>query len=399
MADQPDRRRLDQLLGGYAAGTLTPQERKALFEAALTDQTLFDALAREEPLRELLADPEARAELRAALEQRRAKPAPAGWRAWLRQPALGGLALAAAVGVITLVVVVRPWHGKPTADRAVEMAQRRPMEKPLPAPAATGEPSAEPRAASAAPSGAAPRPKRQAPRRSFALRPDTAGPKAVSDGLPAPPVISSRTATDSAEKSTPELHAAAPPPPSPPVAMTLPPAPAAEPGLRESPAAGGGVAGYLAENTSMRRSSKAGLQARPESARPAGPSLSITVLRNGAKVNPVDLTFTTSDNVRLVAGVPASGHLYVVARRGAEPWQLLFPADPASEAASRVEAKASYYVPAGGPLQPDGSGDLVIRLILTPTALDLANGPGAIAQAAAAAGSGILSREIHLKFR
>jgi len=181
--------------------------------------------------------------------------------------------------------------------------------------------------------------------------------------------------------------------------MTLPPAPAAEPRLRESPAAGGGVAGYLAENTSMRRSSKAAVQARPESARPAGPSLSITVLRNGAKVNPVDLTFTTSDNVRLVAGVPAAGHLYVVARHGAEPWQLLFPADPASEAASRVEAKASYYVPAGGPLQPDGSGDLVIRLILTPTALDLANGPGAIAQAAAAAGSRILSREIHLKFR
>ena len=39
---------LHKLLGGYAAGTLTPEERRALFDAALADQALFDALADEE---------------------------------------------------------------------------------------------------------------------------------------------------------------------------------------------------------------------------------------------------------------------------------------------------------------------------------------------------------------
>jgi len=46
---------LEKLLGGYATSTLTEQERKALFEAALDDQQLFNALADEEALKELLA--------------------------------------------------------------------------------------------------------------------------------------------------------------------------------------------------------------------------------------------------------------------------------------------------------------------------------------------------------
>ena len=48
---------IDKLLGGYATGTLTAEEREALFAAALEDQQLFEALAGEEPLRELLQDP------------------------------------------------------------------------------------------------------------------------------------------------------------------------------------------------------------------------------------------------------------------------------------------------------------------------------------------------------
>ena len=44
-----------QLLGGYATGTLTDQEKKLLFEAALEDQELFDAMAAEDSLRELAA--------------------------------------------------------------------------------------------------------------------------------------------------------------------------------------------------------------------------------------------------------------------------------------------------------------------------------------------------------
>ena len=59
----------EKLLGGYAAGTLTPEERRSLFAAALEDQQLYEALVREEPLRELLADPAARRNLLAALDE------------------------------------------------------------------------------------------------------------------------------------------------------------------------------------------------------------------------------------------------------------------------------------------------------------------------------------------
>jgi hypothetical protein len=49
-----------KLLGGYATGTLTEEERNLLFSAALEDQELFNALADEEALRELLAEPATR---------------------------------------------------------------------------------------------------------------------------------------------------------------------------------------------------------------------------------------------------------------------------------------------------------------------------------------------------
>ncbi len=76
------------LMGGYAAGTLTGEERRALMEAALEDQTLFEELAREEPLRDLLSYPVARAHLLAALDE----PAPPFHRrlgAWMWERALG----------------------------------------------------------------------------------------------------------------------------------------------------------------------------------------------------------------------------------------------------------------------------------------------------------------------
>ena len=38
---------LEKLLGGFAADTLTPEEKQRLYQAALQDQQLFDALADE----------------------------------------------------------------------------------------------------------------------------------------------------------------------------------------------------------------------------------------------------------------------------------------------------------------------------------------------------------------
>jgi hypothetical protein len=92
------REQVRKLLGGYAAGTLTPAEETALFEAALEDQELFDELGREQALRDLLSDPAARAHLLAALDE----PRPAwGQRAarWILGNAVGLAAVACFVTV------------------------------------------------------------------------------------------------------------------------------------------------------------------------------------------------------------------------------------------------------------------------------------------------------------
>lgn len=80
-----------RLAGGWAAGNLTPEERRELLEGALHDQKLFDELMEEEPLREALENPEVREELIAALQ-----PAQPAWKkifrpwAWLPAAAAAG---------------------------------------------------------------------------------------------------------------------------------------------------------------------------------------------------------------------------------------------------------------------------------------------------------------------
>jgi hypothetical protein len=91
----------EKLLGGYAAGTLTPEERQALFLAALEDQQLYEALVREEPLRDLLADPAARANLLAALEN---VPKP-----WYYREVHPGIIAAAVSATVIAVLVVKFW--------------------------------------------------------------------------------------------------------------------------------------------------------------------------------------------------------------------------------------------------------------------------------------------------
>lgn len=91
---------LEQLLGGFAADTLTADEQQRLYAAALQDQRLFDALADEQALKALLADPAVRRRLLEALQQpvtqsvEQTRP----WWAWFRTPAglalTGGLAVA-----------------------------------------------------------------------------------------------------------------------------------------------------------------------------------------------------------------------------------------------------------------------------------------------------------------
>ncbi len=121
---------LEKLLGGYATGTLTDDERRALFDAALTDQTLFDALAGEEALREVLEDPRCRRQIEQALREQ-----PHGFlertAGWIRRPRAWALAgTLAATAAIAFVVI----HTQQQPRVEIQLAQRQKVEAPAPAP-------------------------------------------------------------------------------------------------------------------------------------------------------------------------------------------------------------------------------------------------------------------------
>lgn len=97
---------LEKLLGGFAADTLTPQEKQALYSAALQDQQLFNALADEQALKELLADPAVRRRLLASLGQKNTSGAGGSfsWLDWFRRPA--GLAFGGGLAAAVFAVVL-----------------------------------------------------------------------------------------------------------------------------------------------------------------------------------------------------------------------------------------------------------------------------------------------------
>jgi hypothetical protein len=122
------REEIEKLLGGYATGTLTGEERDALFAAALEDQVLFDLLAREEPLRELLEDPVAKARLHRALEESTV----AWYRAWLRPALLGALVTGMAVVAVVVERQAARRPGVAILARAPRPVLPVPVSSPLP---------------------------------------------------------------------------------------------------------------------------------------------------------------------------------------------------------------------------------------------------------------------------
>jgi hypothetical protein len=108
------------LMGRYATGSLTADEEKRLFDAALDDQELFDELAREQDVRQLIDEPGARMRLIRALEPPRRGPA------WIF-----GLAATAALTAVLIVVLMRP-----TQKPAQVAVATKTSVNPEPAPAA-----------------------------------------------------------------------------------------------------------------------------------------------------------------------------------------------------------------------------------------------------------------------
>ena len=142
---------LEKLLGGFAADTLTPEEKQALYSAALQDQQLFNALTDEQALKELLADPVVRRRLLQALKQTSTSGAGGSlsWLDWFRRPAglvfAGGLAAAA----LAVVLGVRIYQDSlKQSAQSVATEDAKPASPPVPMPPASQPPSpqiAEPR--------------------------------------------------------------------------------------------------------------------------------------------------------------------------------------------------------------------------------------------------------------
>jgi len=120
----------EHLLGGYATNTLTDEEKRQLFEAALNDQTLFDTLADEEALKAMLADSEARQRILASLQGQgnpgESELTQGSWRGWFQQPS--HLAWAGSLAALGLVLIFgwqmeKEWG--PVVSQEQESANKR----------------------------------------------------------------------------------------------------------------------------------------------------------------------------------------------------------------------------------------------------------------------------------
>jgi len=111
------------LIGAYATGSLTEEERGILFNAALEDQEIFDELAREQALKQAIEQPGGRERLLRALEP----------RPWWRPIWVWATAGAAAIALISGIILIR--SGPPSQQIAkVELPQSAPIPTPLPPP-------------------------------------------------------------------------------------------------------------------------------------------------------------------------------------------------------------------------------------------------------------------------
>lgn len=118
------------LLGRYATGSLTAEEHKRLFDAALDDQELFEELAREDEMKELFAGPGVRDRLIRALEPPKR-----------RVPWVLALAPVAVLSALLIVVLMRPVPKPQQLAVATVPASPAPAENTRSEPPPTGVPA------------------------------------------------------------------------------------------------------------------------------------------------------------------------------------------------------------------------------------------------------------------
>lgn len=135
----------EKLLGGFAADTLTAEEKQQLYLAALGNQDLFNALADEQALKELLADPIVRRRLLQALQSSQAENSngSASWFGWFQRPA--GLAWAGGLAGAVLAAVLGTQLYQESLRQAAQLTTKEEARPPLPSsPVPTPTQSANP---------------------------------------------------------------------------------------------------------------------------------------------------------------------------------------------------------------------------------------------------------------
>jgi hypothetical protein len=111
------------LVGGFAYGVLSSEERRRLLEAAVEDQTLFDELMNEESLRDLLDDPAARAELQEAIASSDKRGAVAADRSRsLTRSAIVAAIIVLAVVLATTILIRKGHSGGGSAGTPLAVA-------------------------------------------------------------------------------------------------------------------------------------------------------------------------------------------------------------------------------------------------------------------------------------
>ena len=237
-----DRDEIRKLLGGYATGTLTPEEQETLFSAALEDQELFDALANDQALRDLMRDPASKVQMLAALE-----PKPPRWGWW--RPMAAAFAVASVAALV--ILVIRPVrHETRLADMAIA---RQPQESSISAQPATAPGASQPTVeVKQRPQKDAPSPRQMAADTVREQRKEEALSK-IAPAVPTPAEAAAEAKKDLAVVSGARADAApagvagAPPAPPPPAAVAAP-----KPAAAANEATAAGVQGNVqaAQNTS-----------------------------------------------------------------------------------------------------------------------------------------------------
>lgn len=347
-----------KLLGGYATGTLTGQEREALFHAALSNQELFNALADEQALKELLDDPDLRQQLLSRLQPAR-PPFARRYALWLGRPAAWAVAGGAAVALVIAFIALRlsgpvltpepPLEAMRDTSAAPEAAYsvRTPASPKAAIRQETQAKQPEPESKEQ-PSGVARTPEKPAlmarSRRSVER-----------EELPAPPPLQEPAVEQSAGGGAAgRFPAPAPPPPPAQMSQALPMA------AQIRDVAGARELYYASQG---RERAASNIKAKVASAVPRQTlGVRYSLLRSTgegsyAEVDPRTI-LRTGEEIRLAVEPNEDGYLYVMLENTAGAWELLFN--------HRVERMTRYLIPTNGPVRlAEPGGELKLLVVLS----------------------------------